>query len=79
MAKYTLEHEDNDLIVICGECNTRHKFEMHVPNVFFLDNAPFTTVLEPEPVDEFQLDGGIMHPEWVCRNFRCENHARIYW
>lgn len=69
--KPRVEVIDNNIHVICDKCNTEHVFEFYTFGRYFLDNKPFVTVLDPDETDQFNVDGGLMWPQFVCRNFRC--------
>lgn len=75
--KYKAYKSDNDIIVECTTCNMKHHFNFYTFGRYFLDNVPFVKVGPPIEDDLFSVDGGIMDPIWVCRNFKCTNEARV--
>lgn len=75
--KYHAHKKDNDIIVECGHCDTKHTFTFHAFGRYFLENAPFVSVGPHIEDDLFEVDGGVMHPIWVCRNAFCKNESII--
>lgn len=74
---YKSKTEENDIIVECTECETKHHFNFYTFGRYFLDNVPHVKVGPAIEDDLFQVDGGIMSPIWVCRNWKCTNEARV--
>jgi hypothetical protein len=72
-----VSRSDDDIIVSCGECYTKHVLKFHTFGRYYLDNTNFTKVLESDDNDEFVLDGEMLSPIWVCRNFQCTSESKI--
>lgn len=75
--KYKVYKSDNDIIVECTKCETKHHFNFYTFGRYFLDNTPHVKVGPAIEDDLFQVDGGIMSPKWVCRKWNCTNEATV--
>lgn len=74
--KPSVTWDDDSIIISCGECFTKHVLKYHTFGIYHLDNEKFSSI-QPTEDDEFRLDGEVLSPMWVCRNFRCNSESRV--